>query len=363
MKPEFIKKLDHLVVPVFISHIGKKKVKHQDALVRSALIIRPGGIGDAVLLLPMLQQLSLLYPDAKIEVLAESRNAEVFLWSQVVSRIWQYDRPLEFLRLFRQRYDLIIDTEQWYRLSAVVARLLSSSRSIGFATNERSNLLTDPCPYSQDEYEAVMFVRLLAPLGAHTPDLPADCYGLPVLPQAEHVFKNPYVVIFPGASVAAKQWPAERFAEVASYCEEMGFDVVVVGGKAEQDSSQVISRTLNRCHDLAGTTGLTESAAIVCGASLCISGDSGLLHVAQLKGVPTIALFGPSNHKKWCRNDNLHVVVTAGSNCAPCSLFGTIPKCHHGFQCMQNITVEMVVAAVTSLLNKQGQPIDCPCLH
>jgi len=324
------------------------------------LIIRPGGIGDAVLLLPMLYHLAILYPDAKIEVLAESRNAEVFLWSPVVSRVWQYDLPLDFLKLFRRRYDLVIDTEQWYRLSAVVSRLLVAPRLIGFATNERSRLLSDPCPYSQEEYEAAMFFRLLAPLDVQMSELLLEQSGLPVLPQAKRVFKNPYVVIFPGSSVAAKQWPAERFAEVASYCEEIGFDVVVVGGKAEQDSSQVISRTLNRCHDLAGTTGLTESAAIVCSASLCISGDSGLLHVAQLKGVPTIALFGPSNHKKWCRNDNLHVVVTAGSNCAPCSLFGTIPECHHGFQCMQKITVEMVVAAVTSLLNKQGQPIDCP---
>ncbi len=317
--------------------------------VKSILIIRPGGIGDAVLLLPMLHQLSLVYPDTKIEVLAESRNAEVFLWSPVVSRIWQYDRPLDFLKLFKQRYDLIIDTEQWYRLSAVVARLLAAPRSIGFATNTRSRLLTDPCPYDSNEYEGLMFLSLLAPLTNNAVIPPMDFSESLVLPQSKRTFVNPYVVILPGASVAAKQWPAERFAEVARYCEQSGFDVVVVGGGADRAVGQVIVDSSPLCLNLAGKTSLTEAAAIVSGAQLVISGDSGLLHVAQLQGVPTVSLFGPSNPQKWCHKKDYHFVVSADCDCSPCSHFGTIPVCRHNYQCIANISVVMVIDAVERL--------------
>ncbi len=317
------------------------------------LIIRPGGIGDAILLLPMLHRLSSIYPDAKLDILAERRNAEVFLWSPVVSRIWQYDRPLDFLKLFQQNYDLIIDTEQWYRLSAVVARLLRSSRLIGFATNERSRLFSDPCPYKQDEYEADMFMSLLAPLGCTSP-FSVDSSVFLTLPQADHVFENPYIVIFPGSSISAKQWPAERFAEVARFCEERGFDVVLLGGKADRDVSDCISKELSRCHNLVGKTDLTEAAAIISDAGMMISGDSGLLHVAQSQGIPTVSLFGPSNPLKWNRSSSFNVILKRDIACSPCSRFGIISKCKYGFRCMQEINVAEVLKAVEFLLNRNS---------
>ena len=325
------------------------------------LVIRPGGIGDAVLLLPMLHELALLHPDAQIDVLAENRNSEVFGWSPVVSTIWQYDCPNNFLSLFQQRYDLIIDTEQWYHLSAMVTRLLAAPRSIGFATNTRSRLFTDSRPYHQERYEAEMFLELLEPLrnGAFESTRPRA--EVLVLTQAGFKCGNPYIVIFPGASVVTKQWPAERYAEVARYCEDSGFEIVIVGGKTDIRSGEVVSRTLRHFHNLVGKTTLTDSASIIAGSVLMISGDSGLLHVAQLLKIPTVAIFGPSNIKKWLREGDKHVVVSAGFTCAPCSLYGTIPKCHHGFQCMQDISVDMVITAVSCLMKKTGATIaDCP---
>lgn len=320
-------------------------------IISSILIIRPGGIGDAVLLLPMLNQLSSLYPEAKIEVLAEQRNAEVFSWSSAVSRVWRYDRLFEFLKLFRHRYDLIIDTEQWYYLSAVVARLLNASRLIGFATNERSRLFTDPCAYNLDEYEAGMFLRLLGPLGMSQASA-LNSSRLMCLPPSEYTLNNPYIVFVPDASVAAKRWPAERFAEVARFCEESGFDVVLLGGKDGRETAEVISGVLTRCLNLSGKTSLTESAVIVKGARLVLSGDTGLIHVAQLLEVPTVALFGPSDPKKWHRNHRLNIMVSAGVTCSPCSRFGTLPMCQYGFRCMQTMSVAMVVEAVSELLQQ-----------
>jgi len=319
--------------------------------INSILVIRPGGIGDAVLLLPMLHELALLQPDAKIDVLAESRNSEVFSWSPHVSATWRYDYPLNLLKLFRRHYDLIIDTEQYYRLSAVVARLMNAPRSIGFATNTRSRLFTDSRPYHQERFEAEMFLELLEPLRTGAFESTGPQNEVLVLPQAEFEFRTPYVVLFPGASVSTKQWPIERYAEVARYCEESGFEVVVVGGKADIQMGEIISHALKRCRNLVGKTNLSESASIVAGAALMISGDSGLLHVAQLLNIPTVALFGPSNPNKWSKTGAKHIVVSAKTDCAPCSQFGTTPPCPFHVRCMREITPVEVFDAAMQLLS------------
>ena len=346
MLPKLIKWIDQFAAPALVIFLPEKAQYSAGTPISSILIIRPGGIGDAVLLLPMLNHISEMYPDAKIEVLAERRNAEVFCWSPAVSKIWQYDKLLNFTKLFLQHYDLIIDTEQCYRLSAVVGQLLRPTRLIGFATNERSRLLTDPCPYDHDEYEAIQFLRLLIPLKGDAVISPIEFSKSLQLPQSKFISEKSYVVVFPGASVAAKQWPAERFAEVARYCEQSGFDVVVLGGGADRAVGKVIADFTARCLNLAGKTSLTEAAAIVSGAQLVISGDSGLLHIAQLQGVPTVSLFGPSNFQKWCRKGDCHFIMSANCGCSPCSKFGTIPTCRHNHQCITNITVTMVVDAV-----------------
>lgn len=336
MLRDFIKILDNSVVKRIFFMVGPAfRCAFCDPA--SILIIRPGGIGDAVLLLPMLQRLSTIYPDATIEVLAERRNAEVFGWSPVVSAVWCYDKPPEFVKLCTRRFDLVIDTEQWYRLSAVVARLLGRSRTIGFGTNERRRMFSDACPYFQDVYEADMFLTLLEPLGVDSCNQQLKL----VLPNALQVqlfeadTQRPFIVMSIGASVDTKKWSAEHFAEVARFCEAEGFQVVVLGGPEDRVVGECVIQSLKYGRNLAGSTSLTEAAACVATARLVIACDTGLLHIAQLLGVPTIAIFGPTNHKKWNVQRPDAAVAGLSAVCSPCARFGTIPPCRHAAQCMQ----------------------------
>ncbi len=82
----------------------------------------------------------------------------------------RYDIPSELMETIRGRYDLVIDSEQWHRLSAVVARLCRPRMLIGFGTNVRRRLLGREVYYSHDDYEAISFLRLLEPL-----ELTQDC--------------------------------------------------------------------------------------------------------------------------------------------------------------------------------------------
>ncbi|HEX9079920.1 MAG TPA: glycosyltransferase family 9 protein, partial [Desulfuromonadaceae bacterium] len=212
-----LKAADSLLGRVAVPLAGLLRPARPPAAIRSLLVIRPGGIGDAVLLIPALQAIGKRYPAAKITVLAERRNAAVFLLCPDVHHVLLYDRPAGLIAALTGAFDAVVDTEQWHRLSATVARMTRAGVQIGFATNERSRLLTHPVAYSQDDYEAESFLHLLAPL-AIEPERPARKFlTVPprdvrtgeelVAPLGDRVF----VTMFPGASIPERRWGADRF--------------------------------------------------------------------------------------------------------------------------------------------------------
>ncbi|GFE58497.1 heptosyltransferase [Geobacter sp. AOG1] len=319
---------------------------------RNFLLIRPGGIGDAVLLVPAILALKDMYPDARITVLAEKRNGAVFTLCPAIDEILHYDRPGELLSAIRSRYDVVIDAEQWHRLSAVVARIVSAPWSIGFATNGRKKLFSHPVPYSHDDYEADSFSHLLGPLGLMS-DVPVPVSFLTVPEvarrQADKLLEvlsgNSFVTIFPGASIPERRWSEERFAAVAALLNERGVSVVAVGGG---EDAAVGERILagRRGVNLAGKTSLLETAAVIARGRLLVSGDSGVLHLAVGLGKPTVSLFGPGIVRKWAPRGPSHIVLNKGLPCSPCTKFGYTSKCSINARCMADITVDEVIQAV-----------------
>jgi ADP-heptose:LPS heptosyltransferase len=324
--------------------------------ISSILLIRPGGIGDAVLLVPSIHSIKINYPQTRVTILAERRNAGVFPLVSGVDKVLCYDCPREFYQALRGRYDVVIDTEQWHRLSAVVARLVRAPVKIGFDTNERRSMFTHTVPYSQEEYETVSFEHLLAPLELeserlekvkpflHLPVAVSDKAGTLL----ESLDGNPFVAIFPGASIAERRWGAARFGQVAERLFGDGYRVVVVGGREDREDGDLIAGSdgLN----LAGMTNLAETAAVIARSRLLISGDSGVLHLAVGLDIPSVSLFGPGNAAKWAPGGEKHVVLNNNLSCSPCTRFGTTPPCPDDARCMKDITADQVMAAAVSLL-------------
>jgi len=328
--------------------------------VTSLLLIRPGGIGDAVLLAPAIKSIKKCYPSSKITVLAEKRNAGIFSMIPGVDKLLRYEHPREFLQALGGCYDVVIDSEQWHRLSAVVARFVSAPVKIGFDTNERRRMFTHIIPYSQDDYEVVSFANLLEPLGIKSDIVAMEVPLLLIQNGAsakidrllEPLHDQPFVTIFPGASIPARQWGAERFRRVAEQLSAYGLKIVVVGGKVDRLQGDVIAGG-DLALNLAGMTSLSETSAIIQQSSLLISGDSGVLHIAVGLGVSTVSLFGPGREKKWAPRDKRHRVINNRLPCSPCTTFGNTPQCPIHAQCMRDITVDEVVNSVTMLLSSR----------
>ena len=112
------------------------------------LVIRPGGIGDAVLLFPALKVLRDEYGNCQIDMLVEKRNQGVFENCEYINNIILYDnKPLKsLLRVFSEKYEIVIDTEQWHRLTSVIAYLTRSPIRVGFNTGTEQR--NRRCTYS-----------------------------------------------------------------------------------------------------------------------------------------------------------------------------------------------------------------------
>lgn len=323
----------------------------------SILVIRPGGIGDAVLLIPALRAFKDAFPDARIKVVAERRNAAVFGLTDVVSEVLLYHKPGDLFAVLKGGYEAVVDTEQWHRLSGVVARLVRAPVSIGFGTNERKKMFSLIIAYSHSDHETISFFKLFEPFFTAMPQqvkIPFLSVPEQAASRREELLAplsgSPYVVLFPGATIAEKRWPVERFREVAARSNSNGFPIVIVGGRGEvADASRIASDGNNL--NLAGKTTLAETAAIIKHARVVITGDSGVMHLAYGLGTPSVSLFGPSNVQKWAPVGEKHIVIHHNLSCSPCSRFGYTPNCPSNVCCMAGITVDEVAEAAFQLLS------------
>jgi len=317
--------------------------------IKKVLIIRPGGLGDAILLLPAVFALKNAYKDAEIVVLAERRNYQAFSLLPFSCKVLDYKNPKNLFGLFiNPDFDLVIDTEQWYVLPALVARFLRSKLKIGFATNERKRCFSYAVEYRHDEYEVVAFSRLFKPIGL---DLSFD-EGLSFSLSIDSKKKTKMVAIFPGASDPARRWGRENFLKVAQALVKEGWRIGVIGGEKEKPQGEYIVSNLpaGQGINLTGSLSLIETAKALKDSEFLITADSGIMHLGWLIDVPTLSIFGPGIIEKWAPRGPNHLAIRLELSCSPCTRFGVVPPCPYEYRCMKDLSPEMVIDSVREFI-------------
>lgn len=328
------------------------------------LIIRPGGIGDAVLLIPSINTLRHRFPDSQIDILAEKRNYGIFETCDNVNKILLYDTNIlsTLLDINRSKYDIVIDTEQWHKLTSVITHLSSAAIRVGYDTNKRSGMYSHPVNYRHDIHEIDSFFNLLKELlpKLKTPEANKNFIEISVVSDTQNIkqleiYKSRYtriVGLFAGATVKERRWGTENFARVAVKLIDDGLGVVLLGGKSDIPDSVKINRILGNRHvlDLTAKTTLRETTEIISGLDLFLSADSGLMHIASGLGIQTVSLFGAGIRPKWAPRGNHNLVIDKELPCSPCTKFGYTPKCPIKVKCLTEISVDEVYNACNELL-------------
>ena len=335
---------------------------------KKILVMRYRFIGDTVLTVPFLRNLRAAFPDARIDLMLEPFSGQVIEGCPYVDRIIPFE--LKTIHKYSTRsdrgrlgayihYGSLIRRER-YDAVFVLKRSLSSAllvwaarvpRRIGFATEGRRFLLTDPVVYRHDQHEVENFLDCLRALDIPIGSTDLELWTTPEQERrAAELFESAgwnkgdlKVVIHAAASLPAKQWPLDRFAEIMrTLRDQYQARFVYTGAKGDSPLYESIETFgpfggLNLC----GVTSLRENIAVYRACDLFFGVDSGPMHMAAAAGVPVVALFGPTDERKWGPWGEGHSVVTKRLACHPCK-----PHKCSDHACMDQITVADALAAV-----------------
>ncbi len=163
--------------------------------------------------------------------------------------------------------------------------------------------------------------------------------------------KGPVIGLSPGAAYGtAKQWLPERFAEAAVLVARIrGAEVALFGAAAERALCEEIGGRIRsdgvKARNFAGETTLGEFIDLAAACGVFLTNDSGPMHIASALGVPTVAVFGATDHEATGPTGEKARVVREAVRCSPCLL----RNCPIDHRCMTRVTAARVAETALEL--------------
>lgn len=345
------------------------------------LIVKLRFHGDMLLTTPLISTLKAHYPEAAIDVLLYEDTIPILSKHPDIHRLYGLKRKTNgtmekicgFLSmrntLKRNHYDLIVNLADQWPIALLIKSLncpYSLSIQRGGARQSLWRACFTQCLEPQGRHIVEQNFSLLAPLGVPEEDRmrPLSLYYGPedaqrVFALAPELQETPYVVIQPTARQYFKCWDNDKFAQVIDYLKQQGLEVVLTCGPGAEDMA-VVNEIHDQCQhkptiSLAGKTHFLELAALIDKAVLYIGVDSAPMHMAAALKTPTVCLFGPTDHRKWCPWSDNHIVLWAGDYVA-------MPEREHldrNKKYLSCIPAQDVIQATQTLLaHPKGTPVN-----
>jgi len=367
------------------------------------LLIRLSSLGDIVLTSPAIRAVRQHFPQAYIAMLVGKQSADVVSENPHLNEIISYNRkaekkntwftsaksnavrrsrpsgstsgrrPLSFARLrlsvnssseemrriihqLRQReFDLTIDFQRKFRPS-LLAYLSSAKCRVGYH-QPLGILCSIRVPDKVKKHAIDRNLDLLRAIGIHTDDRELELfvsdqdrkYVEQFLTNEGISEERPKIGLFPGAGWKPRQWMPQRFAVVGDLAaERLGAEVLIFGGPNEAELvAEVAGYMKSNPITLTGNLKIRQLAAFIGKCDVFVTNDTGPMHISVAMKTPTIALFGPGNHKKFQPIGEAHTTIRHPVPCSPCKQF--TDKCKDNI-CMKKISVDEVWEAIKEKL-------------
>lgn len=332
---------------------------------RRYLIVGPSWIGDMVMAQSLFISLKKLYPDCVIDVVSPEwslrlleRMPEVRKGIGLPVLHGQFSlmtRIKKGLSLRNNKYThAIVIPRSWK--SALIPYFARVQVRTGYRGEMRYGLLNDIRKLNKQ-----MLTQAVQRYVAHAYD--AGSLGLPNVPYPELRVDSsnrdkvladlgldlgkPVIGIMPGAEYGlAKQWPVDKYAELAQLLVNKGFQVWVIGSSKEKKLGQkIVAELTDSVFNLCGKTSLVDVIDLLSCAKQVVTNDSGLMHVAAAVGVKINAIYGSStpDYTPPLINENKKNVVYLNLQCSPC--FSRTCK-YKDYKCLSKISADEVYCAI-----------------
>jgi ADP-heptose:LPS heptosyltransferase len=233
----------------------------------------------------------------------------------------------EFLSAVRaHRFDIAIQMHGSGEISNTIVAGFGARRTFGFCPSESPPPCDGFLPYPVHLSEIRRHLALMTHLGfpargeaLEFPARPADHRELENLPAATRLTRGPVVCLHAGGRTPARRWALERFAAVGDALAYRGLSVVLTGSEGERGLTARVRESMTApAIDLAGRTSLGAMAALLRRARLLVSNDTGVAHLGEAVGVPSVVLFAASEISRWAPHDRRrHRVVSPVESATP----------------------------------------------
>jgi lipopolysaccharide heptosyltransferase III len=349
--------------------MNQVRLRH-DARVLVVILRR---LGDVLLTTPLIRSLKRAYPQATIDALVFAGTEGVLAGNPDLAEVITMparprlaDTLALTARLFR-RYDLAVSAQTGDR--PIAFALIAGRHSVGpvepegLASAIKRALLGRSYIRDRSEHRVVDILRLAGAIGI--PAIREVVCPAPA-PRPQMAPAQPYAVIHAAPMFVYKRWTAAGWGALAVGLRERGFAVAATGAASDHSYLDTVWRDA-RVARLDGKLSWPELTALIAGARVYIGPDTAITHLAAAAGAPTVALYGPTDPRLWGpwpsggleatwqaagtiqRRGNVWLVQNP-LPCLPCQLEGCERRLDSHSQCLDELTVEQVLAAVDQAL-------------
>ena len=321
---------------------------------RRLVVIRLHAFGDTAITFPLLAALKRRLPSLRLDVVTDVRSKELFEAHRDVDGVYAFEtrqrrltKGLAVLRtaavLRRRAVPAVLDLQR-NRWSRLLTRLLVPR---AWAAFDRHAPKTALARYA----EAAGALGLAPGEPVFAPHARADLVAAAQarLGAAGWDGASPLVCLNPAGGWETKQWPLDRYVALGRRLESAGCRLLALSPAPVPPRFRALTEALSPgLLDFTGKTTPGEALALVSLASLVVSEDSGLMHLAWVQGVPTLALFG-SSRAAWSRPEGPRSggFYSEDLACGACMQ----PTCARGdLLCLTRVSVDEVEARAASLM-------------
>lgn len=328
------------------------------------LVVGPAWVGDMVMAQCLFKLLKQREPNVVIDVLAPawslpllSRMPEVS--SAIIMPLGHGQLGLKQRyqlgkSLREKKYDQAIILPNSFK-SALIPFFAKIPIRTGWRGEMRYGLLNDLRKLDKKNYP--LMVQQFMALALRPDEVLPSQFAVPELKISAEISEKtlakfqirktaqPILILCPGAEFGpAKRWPENYFADIANTKLNEGWSVWILGSAKDKSvAEKIMNLTQQRCVNLTGQTQLEEAIDLLSFATVVVSNDSGLMHIAAALKKSLVVVYGPTSSAFTPPLHDQAKILTLSLECQPC-FQRECPLQHH--RCMRELLPEQVLQAV-----------------
>jgi ADP-heptose:LPS heptosyltransferase len=292
---------------------------------RALVIIHPGSLGDVLLAVPAIKLLRARFPQHRA-LLISNKSVGRFLLDVRMIDAWMSVQGAACTDLFAGSVPDSSELGRWFEECDLVVAWINDEEKT-FATTLRCCGVSEmrvQSPFSSDLKATHQSDRFLETIGESPADISVEV-RMPIpsdLREREQACLDrlgissdrSIVLIHPGSGSPRKCVTPEVLVALIERFRQESIDPVLLEGPADREAVSSLVKLTPTAPTVLGGLDLSTVACLLDRTHVYIGHDSGITHLSGLLGVPTVALFGPTDHNRWMPRGS-HVAVLRRRPC------------------------------------------------